>query len=511
MEVLYQAAEPAEEDAEDTTYIDQAAAAVDLLRKRDRKRGDILIFMPTESDIRETVQRLEEKRYPDTTVLPLYGRMAASDQQRIFAPLSGEKIVVATNVAETSITIPRIRYVIDTGFARIAQYNARSGTRSLPVAPISQASAEQRKGRCGRVEAGICIRLYSETDFLSRPLYTLPEIQRSNLAEVILRMLYLRLGKMQDFPFLDPPSPAAVKDGFGVLRELGAVDEHQRLTPTGGMMARLPLDPRISRMVLEARRENALREVIVLAAALSIQDPRERPLDREAQADQAHAVFRDIRSDFVSLLNIWRQCGREPMTGDAAGDAGQQAASRNGAAKDTELAEAGNGGADPQLLSRKSSNQVRKFCRDHFLSYRRVREWRDIFDEIRSILAELGDFPENAAPASYDAIHRSILSGYLSHVALKKEKNIYTAARGRQAMIFPGSGLFNKGGAWIVASELVLTSRLFARTAATINPEWIEEDRSSSVQVQLVRTPLGEKPRTGSGVRKSDPVRPYRG
>ena len=474
VEVRYQAAETTEEDNEDTTYIDQAVSAVDSLKGRDRRRGDILIFMPTESDIRETVQRLEEKRYFNTLVLPLFGRLAASDQKRIFAPVSGDKIIVATNVAETSITIPRIRYVIDTGFARIAQYNARSSTRSLPVAPVSQASADQRKGRCGRVEAGICIRLYSESDFLARPLYTPPEIQRSNLAEVILRMLYLKLGRMQDFPFLDPPSPAAVKDGFGVLRELGAVDEHQRLTPTGKMMARLPLDPRISRMLLEAKRENGLAEIIILAAALSIQDPRERPLDQEAQADQAHAVFRDTRSDFVSLLKIWQQCRQEPVPQQAA-EAQTPAAGldKNGSAKKSQ--EGGGNGRGRQLPAWRSSNQLKKFCRDHFLSHRRVREWRDIYDEIRSILDELGDFPENTEPASYDAIHRSILSGYLSHVALKKEKNVYTAAKGRQAMIFPGSGIFNKGGAWIVASELVQTSRLFARTAANINPEWLEE------------------------------------
>ena len=259
VEVWYRPADQTDdEEAGDVTYIDQAVAAADLLKLSPGKRGDILIFMPTESDIMETVQRLEDKRYPNTAVMPLFGRMAASDQQKIFAPISEDKIVVATNVAETSITIPRIKYVIDTGLARIAWYNARSKTRSLPVAPISRASADQRKGRCGRVEAGICVRLYSEREYLERPLYTPPEIQRSNLAEVILRMLYLKLGRMQDFPFLDPPSPAAIKDGFAVLRELGAVDDHHRLTPIGKMMARLPLDPRISRMLIEARRENAL-------------------------------------------------------------------------------------------------------------------------------------------------------------------------------------------------------------------------------------------------------------
>ncbi len=459
VEVWYRPAQASDAEPEDVTHIDQTVAAVDTLKSGRGKRGDVLIFMPTEIDIRETVQRLEEKRYLNTLVLPLFGRMAAGDQQRIFAQVSEDKIVVATNVAETSITIPRIRYVIDTGLARIARYNARSQTRSLPVAPVSQASADQRKGRCGRVEAGICIRLYSEEDFLGRALHTPPEIQRSNLAEVILRMLFLRLGKIQDFPFLDPPSPAAVKDGFAVLRELGAVDEHHRLTPTGKTMARLPLDPRISRMLLEAKRENALREVIILAAALSIQDPRERPLEQEAQADQAHAIFRDPRSDFISLLKIWSACWNEEMFPDPSPE--------NTREKEQPAVNGRNG--------RRSTGQVRKFCREHFLSYRRMREWRDIFDELVSMLDEMGDFVANTSPASYAAVHRSILSGYLSQVAMRKEKNIYTAARNRQAMVFPGSGLFNKGGTWIMASELVQTSRLFARTVANIEPEWLEQ------------------------------------
>ncbi|MHC1727935.1 MAG: ATP-dependent RNA helicase HrpA [Syntrophobacteraceae bacterium] len=478
VEVWYRPPETNEDDeAEEVSYIDQAVASVDLLRRGPGRRGDILLFMPTESDIRETVQRLEEKRYMNTAVLPLFGRMAAGDQQRIFSLTSQDKIVVATNVAETSITIPRIKYVIDTGLARIAQYNARSRTRSLPVAQVSQASADQRKGRCGRVEAGICVRLYSEREYLDRPPYTLPEIQRSNLAEVILRMLYLKLGRIQDFPFLDPPSPAAVKDGFGVLRELGAVDEHQKLTAIGKMMARLPLDPRISRMLLEARQENALRELIIIAAALSIQDPRERPLDQEAQADQAHALFRDPRSDFVTLLKIWQTCWQEPVTGEALTEISAQpnaGLSPEGQPSGKGRPNGRNGG-NGEFPVRRSTSQIRKFCRERFVSFRRMREWRDIVEEIRSILDELRDFLENTTPASYDAIHRSILSGYLSQVALRKEKNIYTAARGTQAMVFPGSCLFNKGGSWIVASELVQTSRLFARTAANINPEWIEE------------------------------------
>lgn len=442
VEVRYRPPEASEDEEGETTYVDQAIEAVDELKTRHGRamRGDILVFMPTESDIRETVQRLEEKRYWNTLVLPLFGRMAATDQERIFRPTREEKIVVATNVAETSVTIPRIRFVIDTGLARVSQYNARSRTRSLPIVPISQAGADQRKGRCGRVEAGICIRLYSEEDYLIRQPFTPPEISRANLAEVILRMLFLRLGSMADFPFLDPPLPAAVKDGFAVLKELGAVDDHRKLTPLGRTMARLPLDPRLSRILLEAQKEGALREVIVLAAALSIQDPRERPLEKEAQADQAHAKFRDPRSDFVALLKIWEDSG---------------------------LA-----GRDSRSQSR---NELRKYCRANFLSYRRMREWRDVHDEISTILQDLGELGLNEAPGSYEGIHRAVVSGYLSHIAMRKEKNFYLATKNRQVMLFPGSGLFNKGGAWIVAAELVQTSRLFARVTANIEPEWLEE------------------------------------
>lgn len=440
VEVWHRPLEASSEDEGDAGYIDQAVAAVDLLKQRTgaHHRGDILIFMPTESDIRETVARLQDRRYFNTLVLPLFGRLAAVDQQRIFHITREDKIIVATNVAETSITIPGIRYVIDTGLARISQYNARSRTQGLPVVPISQASAEQRKGRCGRVAAGVCIRLYAEEDFRARPAFTPPEIQRSNLAEVILRMLYLKLGSIQDFPFIDPPAPAAVKDGFAVLQELGAVDDHRRLTRSGSAMARLPLDPRLAKILLQGAEEGALEEAMVLAAVLSIQDPRERPLDKEAQADQIHAQFREPRSDFLTLLKIWQTYQQKLAAGS-------------------------------------SQSQLRKFCRDHFLSYRRMREWLDIHEEIREIVKDLGLRQGDFGPATYESIHRAVVSGYLSHIGLRKEKNIYLAAKNRQVMIFPGSGLFNKGGAWIVAAELVQTSRLFARTAATIQAEWLEE------------------------------------
>jgi len=428
--------ETADEQNGDITYLDQAVAAVDEL-KRTGRRGDILVFMPTESDIRETVQRLADRKSLHTVVLPLFGRMAAADQERIFRPTIEDKIVVATNVAETSITIPGIKYVIDTGLARISQYNPRSRTQTLPILPISQASADQRKGRCGRVEAGICVRLYDENDYLTRPRYTPPEIQRSNLAEVILRMLYLGLGDIQQFPFLDPPSPAAIKDGYAVLQELGAVDEHRRLTAAGKTMARLPLDPRLARILLTARHENALREAIILTAALSIQDPRERPLDQEAQADQAHARFRHPQSDFGTLLRIWE-------------------------------------GYHQHWETSRSQSQMRKYCREHFLSYRRMREWLDVHEQIQDVLNELENFPLNPAPADYAAVHRALVSGFLSNIALRKEKNLFHATKGRQVMIHPGSGLFNKAGSWIVAAEMVQTTRLYARIAANIDPDWLE-------------------------------------
>ncbi|WP_170161503.1 ATP-dependent RNA helicase HrpA [Desulfosoma caldarium] len=425
---------------EDSTAVDLAVQAVQDLRK-ENLRGDLLVFMPTENDIREACARLQEVHGSEAVVLPLYGRLAGADQERVFQLLPQDKIVVATNVAETSVTIPGIRCVVDTGLARLSMYNPRSRTQGLPVVPISQASADQRAGRCGRTGPGVCVRLYAEEDYASRPKYTPPEILRSNLAEVILKMLAWRFGDVRSFPFITPPSEAAIKDGFAVLRELGAVDRHHRLTDLGRLMARFPLDPRMARMLLQAQREGALKEVTVLCAALSIQDPRERPFEHQEQADQIHARFRDRRSDFLTLLNIWKA---------------YQQKRREGA----------------------SQSQLRTFCRESFLSYRRMREWTQVVEEIQAILEDVGFGKgpgDGRAPASYEAIHRSVACGYLSHVAVKKEKNTYIGARGRQMMLFPGSSLFNKGGDWIVAAEIVQTSRLFARMAATIEPAWLEE------------------------------------
>ncbi|MCL2669726.1 MAG: ATP-dependent RNA helicase HrpA, partial [Syntrophaceae bacterium] len=453
VEVRWRPLDPKLEESGELTPVEAAVRAVDELIAG-RERGDILIFMATEQDIREACALLAERCLEKTAILPLFSRLTATEQQRVFRPIPERKIVMATNVAETSITIPGIRYVIDTGLARISQYNPRSRTEGLPVRAISRSSADQRKGRCGRVANGVCIRLYSEENYLGRPLYTPPEIVRSNLAGVILRMLSLGLGDIETFPFIDHPAAKSIRDGIEILRELGAIEpqdkDHRsptpswRLTEQGRHMSRLPLDPRISRMILEGKKEGCLREIVVIAAALSIPDPRERPAEKEAQADQIHKAFQDPASDFSALLALWRRCyGRE-----------RNANSRSG---------------------------LRRFCGDHFLSYRRIREWRDIHDQIWEILAERGLTAKRETPSPhqgaefYASLHKSILSGFLGHIAVKKEKNLYMATQGRQAMIFPGSGLFNHGGQWIAAAEMVETSRLFARTVANIDAAWLED------------------------------------
>jgi len=461
VEVEYTDPESFTDESGDASYVDMAVQAVETITAR-HPFGDILIFMPTEQDIRETCELIEGRRFKGVTIRPLFARLSGPEQARIFARTPGRKIIVATNIAETSITIPGIKYVIDTGLARISQYSPRTRTTSLPVAPISRSSADQRKGRCGRVENGVCIRLYTEADYLSRPLFTPPEILRTNLAEVILRMVSLKLPDISRFPFIDPPSMKHITDGFDLLTELGALDAgknqmasgkraHYRLTPNGRVMARLPIDPRPARMLMEARSRNCLEPVLVIASALSIQDPRERPLDNEDTADRAHGAFRDPASDFITLLNIWNRYHQ----------------TRN------------------QV---KSTSRMRKYCREHFLSFRRMREWRDIHSQLRQILEDHGLECPNPAGESipspsaagefseqYTAIHQSILSGFLSNIALKKDKNIYRAAKGREVMIFPGSGLFNRSGTWIMAAEVVETSRVFARTVAAIDSAWAEE------------------------------------
>ncbi len=460
VQVRYEVPSPGTGDL-DATPVDMAVDAVVKIERKNRD-GDILVFMPTEQDIRDTCRLLKGRCDQRTIIFPLFARLTGPEQSKVFAQVSGRKIIVATNVAETSITIPGIKYVVDTGLARIPRYTPRSRCTLLPIDPISRSSADQRKGRCGRVADGVCVRLYSEEDYLSRPLFTSPEILRSNLADVILRMIALRLGDVADFPFIDPPSSKMIQDGYQLLLELNAIipasatrktgnaRHRYRLTVDGKLMVRLPIDPRLSRMLIEAHRRGCVAEIVIIAAALSIRDPRERPLEMQKEADRVHAAWADPASDFITLLNIWRWF-------------------------------------EAKLAVGKGTRKMKRFCRDHFLAYRRMREWKDVHRQLCTVLKEsgiaVGPLPgaDVLAPQDkkefsprYAAVHQSILSGFLSTIACKKEKNRYTAARGREVTIFPGSGLFNRAGQWIVAAEMVLTSQLFARIVANIDPDWLE-------------------------------------
>ncbi|RCX32147.1 ATP-dependent RNA helicase HrpA [Thioalbus denitrificans] len=423
--------------------------------------GDTLVFLAGEREIRETAEALRKHHPPHTQILPLFARLSAAEQQRVFAPHGGRRIVLATNVAETSLTVPGIRYVVDPGTARISRYSVRSKVQGLLIEPISQASANQRKGRCGRISAGLCFRLYAEEDFLSRPEFTDPEILRTNLAAVILRMQALGLGDVERFPFLDAPDARAVNDGFRLLGELGALDGHRGLTPLGRQLARLPVDPRIGRMVLAGAERHCLEEVLIIASALSIQDPRERPLEAQQAADEAHKAFRHPESDFLGHVNLWRVYQEQK-----------------------------------QHLSQ---NKLRRWCRDHFLSFLRMREWEDIHTQIFTLVREMGMRP-NQVPAEYDAVHKALLSGLLDNVALRidggegegaeksgrrRPPTQYQGARGTRLQIFPGSSLAARKPRWIVAAELVETQRVYARGVARVEPEWVEE-----VGAHLVRRNL---------------------
>ena len=460
--VVYAPFDADSEERGDMTYIDAAVRAAEQVLC-EPGNGDVLIFMPGERDIRETSDLLEGRFGREAEIIPLFGRLSAGDQQRVFAPAEHRKIIIATNIAETSLTIPGIRYVIDSGLARMSRYNPRTRTKRLPVEPISQSSANQRKGRSGRVQDGICIRLYSEEDFAERPPYTQPEIQRANLAEVILRMKAHRLGEIEAFPFVNPPPPAAIQGGYLLLQELGALDDKRELTQMGRDISRLPIDPTLGRMLLQSQHEHATRELLIIAAGLSIQDPRERPLDQKDAAAAAHKKFIDPQSDFLTLLKVW----------DAVHD---------------------------QWEKLRTQGARRKFCRANFLSYLRMREWQDLHAQLHGALEELGKFKLNESSADYGAIHRSILTGLLAHVGNRKERNFYQVTANRQVAIFPGSALHDRGEKkswerrrpagekhrnagetpalrgqppWIVAGEMVETSQLFARTVAGIDPLWI--------------------------------------
>jgi len=432
---------PDDEDRDQVTAICEAVE--ELWTEQRGQAGDILVFLSGEREIRDAADALTGLALPHTEILPLYARLSAAEQHRVFGHHTGRRVVLATNVAETSLTVPGIRYVVDTGTARISRYSQRTKVQRLPIEPISQASASQRAGRCGRVADGICIRLYSQEDFEARPDFTDPEILRTSLASVILQMTSLGLGDIARFPFLDPPDPRQITDGVRLLEELQAIepssdrtDSRHRLTASGRKIAQLPLDPRLARMVLEAEGNGALREVLIIVAALSIQDPRERPRDKQQQADERHKRFADEHSDFASYLNLWNYLKEQQR----------------------EL----------------SGSAFRRLCKSEYLHYLRVREWQDLHTQLKAACKSL-DMQQSSSPADFDAIHQSLLSGLLSHIGLRDvEKREYIGARGARFGISPGSALFRKQPQWVMSAELVETTRLWARFNARTDPAWVE-------------------------------------
>ncbi|MFE2970066.1 ATP-dependent RNA helicase HrpA [Streptomyces sp. NPDC059340] len=451
VEVRYR---PLLEEEGDDADRDQITAITDAVEELQAEgKGDILVFLSGEREIRDTADALTKKQYRFTEILPLYARLSHAEQHRVFQPHTGRRIVLATNVAETSLTVPGIKYVIDPGNARISRYSHRTKVQRLPIEPVSQASANQRKGRCGRTSDGICIRLYSEDDFNTRPEFTDAEILRTNLASVILQMTAAGLGDIEKFPFIDPPDHRNIRDGVQLLQELNALDPSEkdvrkRLTDTGRKLAQLPVDPRLARMVLEADKNGCAREVMVIAAALSIQDPRERPADKQTQADQQHARFRDETSDFLAFLNLWRYVREQQKE--------------------------------------RGSSAFRRMCKQEYLNFLRIREWQDIYTQLRTVAKQMG-IHLNEDDAAEQSVHVSLLAGLLSHVGMKdvKEtggesggrstgKNEYLGARNAKFAIFPGSALFKKPPRFVMSAELVETSRLWARVNARIEPEWVE-------------------------------------
>jgi len=458
VEIRYE--DPGETETEDaaSSLAERTAAAVSRLMKESGS-GDILAFLPTEIDIRETMEITGRQFSNRLNIVPLYARLPSAEQKKAFQTGGRRKLVVATNVAETSLTIPGIRYVVDSGLARISRYNPGTGTHGLPVDPISRASADQRAGRSGRVENGICIRMYSEEDYKARPRFTLPEIRRTNLAEVVLSLLDIGISDIESFPFVDPPDSAGIRDALRTLKEIGALEEDKgnkkrnsshtsrKLSQDGRIMARLPLDPRLAKVLLQAEKEGCLGEVLPIAAALSLPDPRERPPEKKGSADLAHKRFIDDQSDFIGWLNIWD--GFRTFKGKGS-----------------------------------YSGKLRRFCNENYLSFRRMREWMDIHRQLALVMEENGFRPHrrkteasldkkgNFSPA-YTAIHRSLLSGFLSHIARKEEGSLFEATRNRKVRIHPGSSLFKSAPSWIMAAEIVRTSRLYARSVASIDPDWL--------------------------------------
>ncbi|MBQ0720841.1 MAG: ATP-dependent RNA helicase HrpA [Gammaproteobacteria bacterium] len=398
------------------------------------KRGDVLVFLSGEREIREAAKELRQRDIPHLDVLPLYARLSLAEQTKVFKAHRGTRVVLATNVAETSLTVPGIRYVIDSGYARISRYSYRTKVQRLPIEAVSQASANQRSGRCGRVSEGVCVRLYSEQDYLQRPEFTDPEIVRTNLAAVILQMMRLGIGSVRDFPFIEPPDSRLINDGFLLLKELDAVDGQERLTASGKPLSQFPVDPRMGRMLLAAAGEGSLKEVLIIVAMLSIQDPRERPADKRQAADEKHRQWLDKDSDFISILNLWQHFEEQR-----------------------------------QALTR---NQFAKYCKKSFVSYLRMVEWRDLHHQLHTACRDLG-LEYKKQPADNDSIHRALLSGLLSHIGFRHEGREYLGTRNRKFHVFPGSGLAKKPPKWVMAVELLETTRLFAHHCASFNEEWL--------------------------------------
>jgi ATP-dependent helicase HrpA len=444
VEIRYHPLIAEHEDEEDRDQERGILDAVDELAREGP--GDVLVFLSGEREIRETAEALRKHHPAGAEIVPLYARLSAAEQNRVFEPHAARRIVLATNVAETSLTVPGIKYVVDTGVARISRYSAGTKVQRLPIEAISQASANQRSGRCGRVSAGIAIRLYSEIDFAQRPAFTDPEIVRTNLASVILQMASLRLGDVEAFPFIDPPERRLIRDGFETLLELGAVDERNDLTTLGAELAKLPVDPRIGRMILSGARHECLWLVLPIAAGLATQDPRDRPIEKQDQADAAHAEFEHESSDFLSMLNLWNQYRKHS--------------------------------------EHLSQSKLRRWCHDRFLSFVRLREWESVHEQLHELVADLGyraapPKDSGRAPMSdekvYEAVHRALLAGLLCNVGKKGEQGFYKGCRGGSFKIFPGSALFGKGPGWLMAAEVVQTTQMYGRTLARIEPSWIED------------------------------------
>ena len=451
------------DERSDATTTECIVAALDEVSAED-PRGDVLVFLPGEREIRDAHLALSRRKYRATEVLALYARLSATEQDRVFKPGIGRRIVLATNVAETSLTVPRIRYVVDTGTARVKRYSPRNQLERLHIEPIAQAAADQRKGRCGRVGPGICVRLYGEDDFNSRAKFSDPEILRSSLAGVILRMLSLKLGDVEKFPFVEAPNARAIGDGYRRLAELGAIDEHKRLTPTGRAMAQLPIDVALARMLIEARQLGALRELLILTAFLSIQDPRERPADARQAADAAHAQFADAKSDFVSVLNLWHAhaLAHEELT----------------------------------------QSKLRDWCKERFLSYLRMREWRELhrqlllaqelgfairdsrFGESKDVLADALANPKSRIPNpdAYEAVHRCLLSGWPTQIGHKDERSQYRGTRERKFQIFPGSALAKQPPNWLLAGQILDLQKVYGMLCARLEPEWVEQQAAHLVK-----------------------------